>query len=196
MATTLCPAQKSMTPSNRHYIGRPSIQVMGTLQEPTFSLKKCQLSALLSQKSQPCQRRMEVGEEGVWDSDVPLSAGVLNQPSSRDKRPQMQAPMSFLAVACAVLRTSQEWKFHTKYFFIEKILFQSAMCFHILFTFMRVEELQHFMGVAQLCKMRLLRTPGSTNKIVHCELFSSGRYFFPFTYSDNCRCNIFLLLFY
>lgn len=71
-----------------------------------------------------------MGEEGVWDSDVALSAGVLNWPLSRDKRPQMQAPVSFLDLACTVLRTSQEWKFPTKYLFMEKIL-SKVLCVFI-----------------------------------------------------------------
>lgn len=79
-----------------------------------------------------------MGEEGVWDSDVALSAGVLNWPLSRDKRPQMQAPVSFLDLACTVLRTSQEWKFPTKYLFMEKIL-SKVLCVFI-FTFMGIES--------------------------------------------------------
>lgn len=43
--------------------------------------------------------------------------------------------------------------------------------------------------------MSPLRTPGSKIKIVHCELPGPGRYFFPFTYSDNCQCGILLLFF-
>lgn len=192
MATTPCPAWRSMTPSNRHYIGRPSIQVMGTLQEPTFSFKNASYLHCFSQKSQPCQRRMEVGEEGVWDSDVALSAELAL--IQGQEAPNVGTNVFFRCSLCCIKdKPGVEIPYKV---FMEKILFQSAMCFHILFTFMRVEELQHFMGVAQLCKMRLLRTPGSTNKIVHCELFSSGRYFFPFTCSDNCQCNIFLLLFY
>lgn len=45
---------------------------------------------------------------------------------------------------------------------------QNAKGFHILFISMGVEELQHFMGVTQLCRMRLLRTPHNKIKIMHC----------------------------
>lgn len=155
------------------------------------------------------QRQMLSAHHGcssgsLWRSvkpDLALSPGVLHWPPLETRGPKhrhgsawlLGSDVFFFSLVCSVLRTSQEWKFPTKYLCMEKKkTSQSVKHFRNLFIW----ELQHFMGVTQLCRMRFLRSPCSKIKLVHCDLFSTGHYFFPYNYSDNCQCSIFLLLFY